>query len=85
MRRREFIARLGSAAAWPVVARAQTESMRRVAVLSNADDDATQALFAIFSGEMAKSSVGSKGGTCGSTSVSAPVMRSAFAPMRRNW
>jgi putative ABC transport system substrate-binding protein len=39
--RREFIAGLGSAAAWPVVARAQQpERMRRIGVLSgNAEDD----------------------------------------------
>jgi putative ABC transport system substrate-binding protein len=34
MRRREFIAGLGSAAAWPVVARAQPTRMRRIAMLS---------------------------------------------------
>jgi putative ABC transport system substrate-binding protein len=54
VKRRTFIAGLGSAAAWPVVALAQTERMRRVAVLTNADGDASQALFAIFSGDMAK-------------------------------
>ena len=51
MRRRELIAGLCSAAAWPAMAQAQTERMRRVAALS---DPATEALFAIFSGEMAK-------------------------------
>ena len=40
MRRREFIAGLGSAAAWPVVGRAQpAERMRRVGVLMNISAD----------------------------------------------
>jgi putative tryptophan/tyrosine transport system substrate-binding protein len=51
MRRREFIAALGSAAAWPVVARGQEEpQMRRVGVLlaATADDADFQARVAAF-------------------------------------
>jgi hypothetical protein len=50
MRRREFIAGLGSAAVWPVVARAQQpERMRRIGVIvTDAGDRAIQARLAAF-------------------------------------
>jgi len=46
MRRREFIAALGSAAAWPVVARAR--EMPRVAVLFNFTEKSGQPLLAVL-------------------------------------
>jgi putative ABC transport system substrate-binding protein len=44
MKRREFIAGLGSAAAWPLTARAQQAGVRRVGVLMNAVKDDTGGL-----------------------------------------
>jgi putative ABC transport system substrate-binding protein len=50
MRRREFIAALGGAAAWPVAARAQAQRLRRIGVLQNqtADDAESQARVGAF-------------------------------------
>ena len=48
MKRRAFIAALGGAAAWPVVARAQSERMRRIGVLMNVEDADSRASYAAF-------------------------------------
>ena len=48
MRRREFIAGLGSAAAWPVVARAQQPAMPVVGYLSARSSESDGAMLAAF-------------------------------------
>jgi putative ABC transport system substrate-binding protein len=48
MKRRTFIAALGGAAAWPVVARAQSERVRRIGVLLTVDDTDNRASYAAF-------------------------------------
>jgi putative tryptophan/tyrosine transport system substrate-binding protein len=48
MKRRAFIAALGGAAAWPLVARAQSERVRRIGVLMNVDDADNRASYAAF-------------------------------------
>ena len=47
MKRREFIAALGSAAAWPVMARAQSGKIVRIGVLWHAGSEEEEAVFLI--------------------------------------
>src|SRR6516164_6278521 len=48
MKRRTFIAGLGGAAAWPMVARAQSERVRRIGVLMGVGEPDNQASYAAF-------------------------------------
>ena len=87
MKRREFIAVLGSAAAWPVVARAQQSgATRRIGALIAfaKDDPETEERLAAF-----RQGLGKRGGSRAAISIStiASLLAGAtsFRCSRRNW
>src|SRR6266581_236138 len=62
MRRREFIAGLGGAAAWPLTARAQADKVRRIGVLMGFSEQDAEARRWVAAFERKLAELGWKGG-----------------------
>jgi hypothetical protein len=82
MRRRDFIAGLGGAAAWPFVRPLAEEAQRRVGALISGTEY-SQRIFGAFRGDW-RHSAGSKAVTCGSIIASPAAISPVSLRMRRN-
>ena len=69
MKRREFIAGLGGAAACPFAARAQGDRVRRIGVLMGLDENDPEAKLRYSAFTQALAGLGWNAATCGWTSV----------------
>jgi hypothetical protein len=84
MRRREFIAGLGGAVAWPLTRPLAAEAQRRVGALLGGPDPRSQLTLGAFRDRWRRSA-GRKAATCGLIMASLVAIPAVSLRMRRNW